>query len=97
MTRTRTMVACHRSIATDGLSYVPQGSKRTVTFDGLNLYWNDPEYRRAVEETTQRQRDLHNTIIDCAMIRAGTRWPAHWTDVEKAEATVRLLDRKDVA
>lgn len=94
---TRTMAACHRSVETDGISYVPHGSDRRFTFDTLNLFWNGPAYRQAVAETTQRERDLHNTIIDCAMIRAGTRWPAHWSDEEKADATARLLDGKDVA
>lgn len=89
--------ACQRSVETDGISYVPHGSDRRFTFDTLNLFWNDTAYRQAVAETTQRQRDLHNTIIDCAMIRAGTRWPAHWSDEEKAEATARLLDGKDAA
>lgn len=93
---TRTMAACHRSVKTDGINYVPRDSERRFTFETLNLFWNDPAYRQAVTETTQRERDLHNTIIDCAMIRAGTRWPAHWTDEEKAEATERLLSREAV-
>ena len=92
----RTQAACIRSVETDGISYVPHGSDRSFTFDTLNLFWNDPAYRAEVAETTQRQRDLHNTIIDCAMIRAGTRWPAHWSDEEKAEATERLLSREAV-
>jgi hypothetical protein len=95
--RAHQTAACHRSIATDGISYVPHGSDRAFTCDTLNRYWNDPAYRAEVAETTQRERDLHNTIIDCALIRAGTRWPAHWSDEEKAEATARLLNGKDIA
>lgn len=94
--RTHQTAACHRSVETDGISYVPHGSDRRFTFDTLNLFWNDPAYRAEIAATEQRQRDLHNTIIDCAMIRAGTRWPAHWSDEEKADATARLLDKKEI-
>lgn len=92
-----TTAACIRSVETDGISYVPQG--RAVSFDCPTLarWCSDPAYRAEVAETTQRERELHNTILDCAMIRAGTRWPAHWTDEEKADATARLLDRIDAA
>lgn len=88
--------ACIRSVETDGISYVPHGSGVSFDCPTLARWCADPAYRQAVAETTQRQRDLHNTILDCAMIRAGTRWPAHWSDEEKAEATERLLSREAV-
>lgn len=88
--------ACIRSVETDGISYVPHGSDVSFDCPTLARWCADPAYRAEVAATEQRQRDLHNTIIDCAMIRAGTRWPAHWSDEEKADATARLLNKKDI-
>lgn len=88
--------ACIRSVETDGISYVPHGSAVSFDCPTLSRWCADPDYRAEVAATEQRERDLHNTIIDCAMIRAGTRWPAHWSDEEKADATARLLAGKDV-
>lgn len=88
--------ACHRSVETDGISYVPRDSDVSFDCPTLARWCADPAYRAEVAATEQRERDLHNTIIDCAMIRAGTRWPAHWSDEEKADATARLLDKKEI-
>lgn len=82
---TRTMAACLAD------------AEREISTETLRQYWHNPAFAAAVDAQRDRERDLHNTIIDCALIRAGNRWPAHWSDEEKAEATARLLNGKDMA
>lgn len=79
ISHTRTMAACLAD------------AEREISTETLRQYWHNPAFAAQVDAERDRARRLNNTIIDCAMIRAGNRWPAHWTDDEKAAATERLL------
>ena len=54
----------------------------------LEHYWNNPEFRAQVEVAREAGQREINRSIDDAMERAGTRWPAHWTEKEKYEASM---------
>jgi hypothetical protein len=84
MTSLRTAAACHRSIATDGLSDFPI----------LHRVWNDPAYRQAMQNRAAMHTRHANVEIDATLLRTGTRWPAHWTAEEKADATRQLLENR---
>ena len=57
----------------------------------LERYWNDPTYRARVDRETLHARALAREHWDASQIAAGNRWPRHWTDEEKADATAKLM------
>jgi len=60
----------------------------TGAFKALERYWNDPDYQEEVAAEREAGQNRINKSIDDAMERAGTRWPAHWTEKEKYEASM---------
>ena len=58
----------------------------------LSRFWADPVYREQVASETKRQREFINQRWDADMIIAGNRWPTHWTDAEKNDATGQLKE-----
>jgi hypothetical protein len=67
---------------------------RNIDCRGLNRYWSDPQYRRRMDAENDHARRLINDGIDAAMITSGTRWPADWSDTDKAEMTAKLEGNK---
>jgi hypothetical protein len=65
----------------------PLPAYRDLTFDNLERYWTDADHRARIDAETAHQLALTHSNMDAALIASGNRWPAHWTDAEKADAT----------
>jgi hypothetical protein len=57
----------------------------------LNRFWNDPAYRRRVQAEIDHANALRQSEFDHALIASGNKWPADWTDAEKADASAALM------
>jgi hypothetical protein len=70
-------------------------SRGTISFDHIERYWNDPAHRAQIDADYADRQRTHNARFDAALIASGNRWPAHWTDAEKAEASATVLQEKE--
>lgn len=60
------------------------------SIDDSDRYWTDAKYRRLCDAETRQARALINMEMDYVRISNGRKWPAHWTEQEKADATAEL-------
>lgn len=60
-------------------------------FTTIERYWADPDYRAQLAQERNVEQARVEFDIELAQIRNGTRWPAHWTDAEKAEASAKVI------
>jgi hypothetical protein len=75
------------SLRTAAACHVSIATDGLSDFPILHRVWNDPAY---IESLRARVSDH----LDANMIANGTRWPAHWTAEEKADATRQLLENR---
>lgn len=68
--------------------------KPQSNFKSLERYWSDTDYQEQVDAEATTRRNQHNRAIDEAQERNGTRWPSHWTDQEKADASAKQSGAK---
>lgn len=61
----------------------------------LSRYLNDDAYRAQCDAETKRQRKAINNGITRSLIASGNRYPANWTDAEKAEFEARELAKME--